>query len=192
MWAFLCSHFYTLCGHTYSYAVIGCCIFSAAYLLSSHDHQVAPNATMSIFSLFTYPTHIVDKGRKYTTPVLYASLYFFVASTTVSAKEVVTHPNNPASSPPCSTKFFNVAVIDSARQCQRFADTLPASLVYFTPQSRTQTLTFYQQQHPEMITHKTINHRTLLSKDNGRVKVIISPDKHGSQVDILVVKGSEL
>lgn len=145
---------------------------------------------MSIVSLFTCPFSLLAKPLTYTAPALFASLYLGVAGVAMAADEVVIDANSPATTAPCATQFFNVAVIDSARQCQRFSETLPASLVYFTPQNQAQTLTFYQQQHPDMTTHKTVNQRTLLSKDGGRIKVIISPDKQGSQVDILVVNNN--
>lgn len=92
----------------------------------------------------------------------------------------------------CPSMFFNVAIIDSARQCQQFddsqSDTLPATLVYFTHQPKEQVIAFYQQTYPSFITKAPVNQRTQLSATNGAVRIIVSPDDNGTQVDMLIVR----
>jgi len=104
--------------------------------------------------------------------------------------EVKPPTNTPAVSS-CPSTFFHVAVIENARQCQKFDDSLPsslpASLVYFTQQSQQQVIAFYQQAHPSFTAVAPVNQRTLLAATDGSVRIIVSPDSKGTQVDVLII-----
>lgn len=95
----------------------------------------------------------------------------------------------------CDTAFFAVPLPDDASQCQPFSDALtadpapqaemPASLVYFTPLSNAAVIEFYQNK-LSLTKHEPVNQRTLLVSDDSLVRIVVSPDNKGSQVDILV------
>lgn len=95
----------------------------------------------------------------------------------------------------CETTFFDIPLPDNASQCQPFSDALksknqedpdvPASLVYFTPLSTQAVIDFYQAQ-LSLNTHAPVNQRTLLVSEDSQIRIVVSPDNKGSQVDILV------
>jgi hypothetical protein len=87
----------------------------------------------------------------------------------------------------CPSSFFDVAVVSGARQCQQFDDSLPASLVYFTKHPPEEVIHFYQTTYPQFVTEPAINQRTMLIASNDSVRIVISPDKMGTQVDVLIV-----
>lgn len=100
----------------------------------------------------------------------------------------------------CETTFFDIPLPDNASQCQPFSDALkakteegsdvPASLVYFTPLSTQAVIDFYQAQ-LSLNTHAPVNQRTLLVSQDSQVRIVVSPDNKGSQVDILVSRTSD-
>ena len=82
--------------------------------------------------------------------------------------------------------FQQVKISDDARQCQAFDESKTAVMVYHSPRSPSELLNVYQTAHPALKTHTPVSGRTLLSSEDKGVRVIISPDNTGSQVDILV------
>lgn len=87
----------------------------------------------------------------------------------------------------CPADFYSVAMPAGATQCQRFDDELPASLVYHTPANTQTVLQWYQQSMPELTVVSRFNGRVVLSAPDDNVRVVVSPDKHGAQVDLLVI-----
>ncbi len=99
----------------------------------------------------------------------------------------------------CETTFFDVPLPDNASQCQPFLDamqaaseqpdTIPASLVYFTPLANQAVIEFYQDK-LSLTQHAPVSQRTLLVSEDSQVRIVVSPDNQGSQVDILVSQHS--
>lgn len=86
----------------------------------------------------------------------------------------------------CPTEFQKVKISDDASQCQAFDETLTAVMVYHSPRTPNEMLNVYKSAHPALKAHKPISGRTLLSSEDRNIRVIISPDNKGSQVDILI------
>lgn len=86
----------------------------------------------------------------------------------------------------CPAKFQKVKISDDARQCQAFENDMSAVMVYHSPRTPNEMLNVYETAHPSLTPHPPVSGRTLLSSEDKTVKVIISPDNAGSQVDILV------
>ncbi|QPG06225.1 hypothetical protein IT774_03175 [Salinimonas marina] len=87
----------------------------------------------------------------------------------------------------CPADFYSIAMPAGATQCQRFDDELPASLVYHTPVDTQTILQWYQQAMPELAVVSRFNKRVVLSAPNNNIRVVVSPDQHGAQVDLLVI-----
>lgn len=95
----------------------------------------------------------------------------------------------------CPTVFHSIAVPVSAKQCQLFDTAVddsvfPASMVYFMADNKENVINFYQQAIPGLTVHSTFNQRTLLVAKNNAIRVVVSPDGNGTQVDILVTAKS--
>ena len=86
----------------------------------------------------------------------------------------------------CPSEFLQVKISDDARQCQAFDKNMSAVMVYHSPRTPNEILSIYQTAHPSLKTHSPVSGRTLLSSIDKDIRVIISPDNSGSQVDILV------
>ncbi|WP_414828331.1 hypothetical protein [Alteromonas sp. H39] len=91
----------------------------------------------------------------------------------------------------CPVEFHSIVIPDSAKQCQLFDtamddDVIPASMVHFMADSKDQVISFYQQAIPGLTVHSTFNERTLLVANDNAIRVVVSPDGSGTQVDILV------
>lgn len=95
---------------------------------------------------------------------------------------------------PCPTSFHGINIPDNARQCQQFDDTNilgntespPFSLVFFLPQPPQQTVTQFRALLPELSDTTEILTRFAMRTSDGKIKVVVSPDNAGSQVDILI------
>ncbi|MEW9797136.1 hypothetical protein [Alteromonas sp. CYL-A6] len=87
---------------------------------------------------------------------------------------------------PCVSVFHDVVVPDDATQCQIFDDELPASMVFFSPRSNDEVIAYYTDAMPALIAQAPVSERTLLVTEDGMMRVVVSPDAKGSQVDILV------
>jgi|GEM_PF-2435610 len=99
--------------------------------------------------------------------------------------------SSAASSPnisSCPSAFHQVVIANNATQCQAFNEGLPASFVYFTANSAQDTIRYYQDNIPNANVHTPINSRVLIVSSDNTYRVVVSPDKNGTQVDILVMK----
>ena len=86
----------------------------------------------------------------------------------------------------CPSEFQQVKISEEARQCQAFDESMTAVMVYHSPRSTREMLGFYQAAHPLLKAHSPVSGRTLLTSEDKAIRVVISPDNAGSQVDILV------
>lgn len=91
----------------------------------------------------------------------------------------------------CPAEFQQVKISNDARQCQAFEKDTSAVMVYHSPRSPSEILSEYQGAHPLLKPHPAIRGRTLLSSQDNAVRVVISPDNAGSQVDILVTSKNQ-
>lgn len=112
-------------------------------------------------------------------------------SDTVSVATAVARPADA----PCPVEFFSLRIPQTAKQCQLFdtqtqGDMLPASMVFFMPQGHADVVRQLQQSMPALAVHSTFNQRTLLVSGNQAIRVVVSPDGDGAQVDILVAAES--
>lgn len=87
----------------------------------------------------------------------------------------------------CPDDFYSVAMPDGASQCQRFDGEMPASLVYHTSANTQSVLQWYQESMPELAVVSRFNGRVVLSAHNNNIRVVVSPDNRGAQVDLLVI-----
>lgn len=87
----------------------------------------------------------------------------------------------------CPTFFFDVSLMTDARQCQQFDDSLPASLVYFTKHTPKDVIAYYQNAYPQFVKKSPVNHRTMLAAIDDSVRIVVSPDNMGTQVDVLII-----
>jgi len=91
----------------------------------------------------------------------------------------------------CPSEFQQVKISHDARQCQAFDEPLTAVMVYHSPAAPEAMVELYQTAHPDLTAHSPISGRTLLSSKDKAIRVIVSPDKTGSQVDILVTSNDK-
>lgn len=87
----------------------------------------------------------------------------------------------------CPTQFHSVSIHENARQCQPFDAELPASLVYFVADTPDAIVAYYLALMPELGLKGEFNQRILLLNTQQNVRVVVSPDGEGAQVDILVL-----
>lgn len=86
----------------------------------------------------------------------------------------------------CPAEFQQVKITNDARQCQAFEKDMSAVMVYHSPRTPNEMLGVYETAHPSLKPHSPVRGRTLLSSEDKTIRIIISPDNAGSQVDILV------
>ncbi|WP_394221537.1 hypothetical protein [Alteromonas gracilis] len=106
-------------------------------------------------------------------------------STNTNEKSATQLVNKPSITS-CPTEFQKVKISDDASQCQAFDESLTAVMVYHSPKTPNEMLNVYLSAHPALKAHEPISGRTLLSSEDRNIRVIISPDNTGSQVDILI------
>ncbi|MDO6567238.1 hypothetical protein Q4561_09230 [Alteromonas sp. 1_MG-2023] len=87
----------------------------------------------------------------------------------------------------CPATFFDVSLMSNARQCQQFDDSLPASMVYFTKQKPDDVIAFYQNAYPQFVRKTPVNQRTMLASTDDSIRIVVSPDNMGTQVDVLII-----
>lgn len=90
----------------------------------------------------------------------------------------------------CPEALSGIAVHENARLCQNFApsqNSASQSISYFVALPSDEMIAYYQAQHGDLSVHSVFNQRTLLTMNNTQVRVAISADNGGSQVDILVL-----
>lgn len=86
----------------------------------------------------------------------------------------------------CPADFYQVPLVSSASYCQLFADDLPASMSYYSGMSQQDSKSFYLTTLGQPDRESTEKGRFVLSYQQGQQTIIISADKQGSQIDILV------
>ena len=104
------------------------------------------------------------------------------AESTAAAPSSLTQPETVS----CPSAFHAVTITDDATQCQQFETQVPAAMVYHTKQQPSDVVAFYRANMSTLTVHAPVNQRTLLTSDNNRTRIVISPDNTGAQVDILV------
>jgi hypothetical protein len=104
------------------------------------------------------------------------------AESTAAAQSSLTQPETVS----CPSAFHAVTITDDATQCQQFETQVPAAMIYHTKQQPRDVVAFYRANMSTLTVHAPVNQRTLLTSDNNRTRIVISPDNTGAQVDILV------
>lgn len=118
-----------------------------------------------------------------------ACIAIFLGSASVCADTLaVTESVNKPNTTTCPSEFHSIALSSDAAQCQQFESDIPAAMVYHTPLTPSQVISFYNERLPMFKTHPAINQRTLITSTKRNTKIVISPDNTGAQVDILVTK----
>lgn len=87
----------------------------------------------------------------------------------------------------CPTEFHAVAMPKSAKFCQRFESQEPATMVFFSPDSQQALIDHYKATYPALKVHAAVQGRTVLTANNNAVRIIVSPDSKGTQVDVMVI-----
>lgn len=125
--------------------------------------------------------------KKLTRLVLLAAAPALLASTAAfaSAEPGVTEGPDVSA---CPESFHTFPLPANAKQCQRFDADLPATMVFHAAVPDQKLIDQYQSAYPGLQKISTIQGRTLLTADNNNIRVVISPDKHGSQVDIMMIE----
>lgn len=91
----------------------------------------------------------------------------------------------------CPSDFHVLTLPENAKQCQQFDSDLPATLIFFSASSQQALISYYTEKYPGMTIKSTVQGRTLLTADNDNVRVVISPDNKGSQVDLMITNASD-
>lgn len=92
----------------------------------------------------------------------------------------------------CPSTFHQVPIPKKAKQCQSFDAELPASLIYFIADSPDAIVANYLAELPELALKSHYNDRVLMVSEQQNVRIVVSPDGEGTQVDILVLPTDEL
>ena len=94
--------------------------------------------------------------------------------------------NASAAKAQCPADFYQVPLASSASYCQLFADVLPASMSYYSGMSQQDSKSFYLNTLGQPDQESVERGRVVLHYKQGQQTIIISADKQGSQIDILV------
>lgn len=89
-------------------------------------------------------------------------------------------------SSPCPTQFNSIAIMQTGKVCQIFAADYPASMVYFVPTSPAQVVEYYLSSTSQFESATEVKNRTIMKSRDGNTTLIVSKDKAGTQVDVLV------
>ena len=117
-----------------------------------------------------------------------ASVYSDTLSITERDESQRTESARMPNTTTCPSEFHSVVLSLDATQCQQFENDIPAAMVYHTPLTPLQVISFYNERLPMFETHQAISQRTLITSTERNTKIVISPDRAGTQVDILVAK----
>ena len=109
----------------------------------------------------------------------------------ISSANATTPPEMQPDITSCPTAFFAVSIHKDAKQCQRFDTDMPASLVYFVADTPQSLVAYYLELMPDLSLKGTFNQRVLLVNTQQDVRVVVSPDGDGAQVDILVLNTAD-
>ena len=110
----------------------------------------------------------------------------FISLLLVSLSVMATNVTANTKQTQCPREFYQVPLVSTANYCQLFADTLPASMSYHSTDSQTDSKSFYIDALGQPDQELTAKGRFVLSYKQGQQTIIISADKQGSQIDILV------
>lgn len=97
-------------------------------------------------------------------------------------------PANLIKTENCPREFYNVSLPTNGKLCQVFANELPASMVFFVPQAPAEVVEYYQTPDNQFSKVKEIKQRFVLQNQNDTVRLIVSKDGQGSQVDVLIIE----
>ena len=86
----------------------------------------------------------------------------------------------------CPTSFYQIVLPNNGKLCQVFAADLPASMTFHIPQKPAQVVEFYETNDKAFSASKAVKERFIMHSQSNNATLIISPDGHGTQVDILV------
>lgn len=88
----------------------------------------------------------------------------------------------------CPQQFFDLPVPEKATTCHSFMEQLPAALSFYVPQSPEQVKQFYQ--NTQIVITQSSKHlgRYVLHANDKQLRIIISEDEAGTQVDLLALK----
>lgn len=106
----------------------------------------------------------------------------------------------------CPQTFYSITLPQNGKLCQVFAADLPASMIFYVPQSPSDVVQYFKQQHTSsessdamptggankvsFSTSKQVKSRYLLLSDDKNTTIVISSDGEGTQVDVLVKSDS--
>lgn len=91
----------------------------------------------------------------------------------------------PAVAAECPGQFFDIPLMDTAKLCSVFDDAKPASLTYLATQPIEVVTNFYQKIEADLTPTQSIKQYTVLTTSNQQYTIVLSPDPHGTQVDLL-------
>ncbi|NMH59302.1 hypothetical protein [Alteromonas ponticola] len=91
----------------------------------------------------------------------------------------------------CPGSFFTVDLPTDAKQCQLFDTDTPASMVFFSPANKDTMIQHFQSTIPSLKVMSTFNDYTLLMGEEDTIRIIVSTDGKGSQVDVLIIQHGE-
>ncbi|NVK57673.1 MAG: hypothetical protein HWE26_18880 [Alteromonadaceae bacterium] len=109
-----------------------------------------------------------------------------------SLSQATTAPEMQPEISQCPEQFHNVTIHKAAKLCQPFDVELPASLIYFVAVSPEAMINYYLTLMPELSRQSEHNQRVLLLDNTQNIRVVVSPDDNGAQVDILVLANHRL
>lgn len=89
----------------------------------------------------------------------------------------------------CPIQFYQVNLPQNGKLCQVFAAELPASMVFFVPQTPNEVLKYYRSFENTWADTKQVKQRYVLVSVDSKSRLIISADGAGTQVDVLILEG---
>lgn len=93
--------------------------------------------------------------------------------------------NSAPNTSTCPSEFYTVPLMANASLCQRFSDKLPATMIYHAKQMPNAVMNYYLQQDLGLTFESAFRNRKVLSNAENSIRVVVSPDNQGTQVDIL-------
>lgn len=135
----------------------------------------------------------MDKSKsltmKFTPRKLILTTGLMVLATSLMATDSIatTAPELQPQTSACPAEFFGVKIHEDAKQCQPFDTELPASMVYFIGDTPDAIVAYYLALMPGLSLKGDHNGRVLLVNQAQNIRVVVSPDGEGAQVDVLVI-----
>jgi len=88
---------------------------------------------------------------------------------------------------PCPEIFKQVPLLPDATSCHIFDHRLPATLSYFVNQPTQMVIDYYLQTLGKAKIQPQPGHRFVLLYQDNKQRLVISPQDHGSQIDIIIL-----